>query len=75
MPGTFTPSNPADTPWTSTYSTHAGSPVYKLDAATGYPVNSGSDIRRIAVGFRTGDHTASSAPVTAEGPGAFLFTG
>jgi alkaline phosphatase len=26
-------------------------------------------------GFRTGDHTGSSVPVTAEGPGAFLFTG
>ena len=75
MPGTFTPSNPADTPWTSTYSTYSGSPAYKLDAATGYPVNSGADIRRIAVGFRTGDHTGSSVPVTAEGPGAFLFTG
>jgi len=75
MPGTFTPSNPADTPAASTYSTYSGSPAYKLDAATGYPVNSGADIRRIAVGFRTGDHTGSSVPVTAEGPGAFLFTG
>lgn len=75
MPGTFTPSSPADTLWTSTYSAYSGSPAYKLDAATGYPVNSGADIRRIAVGFRTGDHTGSSVPVTAEGPGAFLFTG
>ena len=40
-----------------------------------YPVNSGAGIRRIAVGFRTGDHTGSSVPVTAEGPGAALFTG
>jgi alkaline phosphatase len=32
-------------------------------------------LRRLAVGFRTGDHTGSSVPVTAEGPGAFLFTG
>jgi alkaline phosphatase len=75
MPGTFVPTSPADTPATSTYSTYAGSPAYKLDAATGYPVNSGAGIRRIAVGFRTGDHTGSSVPVTAEGPGALLFTG
>jgi alkaline phosphatase len=27
------------------------------------------------VGWRTGDHTGSSVPVTAEGPGALLFTG
>ena len=75
MPGTFSPLSPADAPWTSTYSTYSGSPAYKLDAATGYPVNSGADIRRLAVGYRTGDHTGSSVPVTAEGPGAFLFTG
>src|SRR5262249_41499616 len=75
MPGTFAPSSPADTPATSTYSTYYGSTAYKLDSATGYPVNSGDGIRRIAVGYRTGDHTGSSAPVTAEGAGAFLFTG
>ena len=38
-------------------------------------MNSGPGIRRLAVGYRTGDHTGSSVPVTAEGPGAFLFTG
>jgi alkaline phosphatase len=38
-------------------------------------VNSGAGLRRLAVGFRTGDHTGSSVPVTAEGPGALLFTG
>ncbi len=38
-------------------------------------MNSGAGIRRIAVGYRTGDHTGSSVPVTAEGPGALLFTG
>ena len=75
MPGTFAASNPSESPWDSTYSTYAGSPAYKLDAASGYPVNSGAGIRRIAVGYRTGDHTGSSVPVTAEGPGAFLFTG
>jgi len=35
----------------------------------------GQLLRRLAVGFRTGDHTGSSVPVTAEGPGAFLVTG
>jgi alkaline phosphatase len=32
-------------------------------------------LRRVAVGFRTGDHTGTSVPVTAKGPRAFLFTG
>ena len=48
------------------------------DPKSGYPTNSaqpGQMLRRLAVGFRTGDHTGSSVPVTAEGPGAFLFTG
>ncbi len=75
MPGTFAALSPADTPATSTYSTYSGSPAYPLDSATGYPVNSGAGLRRLAVGFRTGDHTGSSVPVTAEGPGALLFTG
>jgi hypothetical protein len=75
MPGTFAASSPADKPETSTYSTYAGSPAYPLDPKTGYPVNAGAGLRRLAVGFRTGDHTGSSVPVTAEGPGAFLFTG
>jgi alkaline phosphatase len=75
MPGTFAPKAPADAPATSTYSTYFGLPAYALDAATGYPVNSGANLRRLAVGFRTGDHTGSSVPVTAEGPGALLFTG
>lgn len=75
MPGTFSPSNSATAPATSTYSTYFGSPAYLLDSATGYPQNAGAGIRRLAVGFRTGDHTGSSVPVTAEGPGALLFTG
>jgi alkaline phosphatase len=75
MPGVFAASNPADTPWASTYSAYSGSPAYPVDSKTGYPVNAGAGLRRIAVGFRTGDHTGSSVPVTAEGPGAFLFTG
>lgn len=75
MPGSFAPVSPSDTPWTSTYSTYYGTPAYPVDSKTGYPANSGANIRRLAVGFRTGDHTGSSVPVTAEGPGALLFTG
>jgi alkaline phosphatase len=75
MPGTFTPTNSTAAPETSTYSTYFGLPAYTLDSATGYPKNSGPGLRRLAVGFRTGDHTGSSVPVTAEGPGALLFTG
>lgn len=41
--------------------------------ATGYPGN--SNRYRVAVGYRTGGHTGSSVPLTAEGPGALLFTG
>jgi alkaline phosphatase len=75
MPGTFAPSNPTSDPSASTYSTYSGFPAYTLDSRTGYPNNSGTGIRRLAVGFRTGDHTGSVVPVTAEGPGALLFTG
>ncbi|MFN7919721.1 MAG: alkaline phosphatase [Bryobacteraceae bacterium] len=75
MPGSFAPKSSAAEPATSTYSTYFGSPAYTLDAGTGYPANSGANTRRLAVGFRTGDHTGSSVPVTAEGPGALLFTG
>lgn len=75
MPGTFAATNSASAPANSTYSTYLGSPAYTLDPRTGYPVNAGPGIRRLAVGFRTGDHTGSSVPVTAEGPGALLFTG
>ena len=41
--------------------------------SNGYPSN--SNRYRIAVGYRTGGHTGSSVPITAEGPGALLFTG
>ena len=75
MPGTFAPNRSTDDPASSTYSTYFGVPAYSMDAGTGYPLNSGPSLRRLAVGFRTGDHTGSSVPVTAEGPGAFLFTG
>jgi alkaline phosphatase len=75
QPGSFKPSSVADNPAASTYSTYYGSPAYTLDVKTGYPINAGAGIRRLAVGYRTGDHTGSSVPVTAEGPGALLFTG
>ncbi len=76
MPGTI-PLATAD-PFGDTYVPYSGFPAYSLDTKTGYPTNSaepGKVLRRLAVGFRTGDHTGSSVPVTAEGPGAFLFTG
>ncbi|BDC47778.1 hypothetical protein F183_A00940 [Bryobacterales bacterium F-183] len=75
MPASFAATTVAADPAASTYSTYFGLPAYRLDSATGYPVNSGTGLRRLAVGFRTGDHTGSSVPVTAEGPGAFLFMG
>lgn len=74
MPGAFAPRGAAD-PAANTYSTYFGFTAYPLDPATGYPVNSGPRLRRLAVGFRTGDHTGTSVPITAEGPGALLFTG
>ncbi len=75
MPGAFAPTNSAPAPQTGTFSTYYGSTAYTLDSKTGYPTNSGPGMRRLSVGFRTGDHTGSSVPVTAEGPGALLFTG
>ena len=76
MPGSFKPASvPADKPESGTYSTYFGSTAYKLDSKTGYPVNEGAGLRRLAVGYRTGDHTGSSVPVTAEGPGALVFNG
>jgi alkaline phosphatase len=51
----------------------AGFPDYVTDGATGYPTT--TNRYRLAVGFRTGNHTGSSVPITAEGPGAALFTG
>jgi alkaline phosphatase len=35
----------------------------------------GKGRKRLAVGFRTGGHGGTSVPITAEGPGALLFTG
>ncbi len=42
-------------------------------AAGTYPNN--TNRFRLAVGFRTGNHTGSCVPLTADGPGALLFTG
>src|SRR5262249_42759510 len=77
-PGTFPLTQTPDAPATDTYVTYSGFPGYTVDSKTGYPTNSapaGQTLRRLAVGFRTGDHTGTSVPITAEGPGAFLFTG
>jgi alkaline phosphatase len=58
----------------TTLTTYSRLSAYKK-GANGYPVNEGTGTVRLAVGFRTGDHTGTSVPVTAEGPGALLFTG
>ena len=50
-----------------------GFPDYADGNADGYPDNTNQF--RIAVGFRTGNHTGSSVPITAEGPGSVQFTG
>jgi hypothetical protein len=77
-PGTIVLSQKADVPASDTYVTYSGFPAFSLVSKTGYPTNSAASeqmLRRLAVGFRTGDHTGTSVPVTAQGPGAFLFTG
>ncbi len=50
-----------------------GFPDYVDEDGDGFPEN--ANRYRLAVGFRTGNHTGSSVPLTAEGPGALLFTG
>lgn len=50
-----------------------GFPDYVDANGDGYPEN--TNRYRVAVGFRTGDHTGSCVPITAEGPGAALFSG
>ena len=77
-PGTFALTQNADSPSADTYVAYSGFPGYPFDSKSGYPTNAtagGQMLRRLAVGFRTGDHTGSSVPVTSEGVGAFLFTG
>jgi alkaline phosphatase len=56
----------------------AGMPDYQDADGDGYPENrqvGNKGRKRIAVGFRTGGHAGSSLPITAEGPGAALFSG
>ena len=55
-----------------------GFPDYQDADGDGYPENrevNGKGRKRIAVGVRTGGHAGTSVPITAEGPGALLFTG
>jgi alkaline phosphatase len=50
-----------------------GFPNYAMDPATGYPRN---DNRfQLEVGLFSYEHTGSAVPISAEGPGAGLFTG
>jgi alkaline phosphatase len=53
----------------------SGFPDYTDQAFSGgvYPNNTNQF--KIAVGFRTGNHTGSSVPITADGPGSLLFAG
>jgi alkaline phosphatase len=58
--------------------TRMGFPDYVDADGDGYPENrevNGRGHIRLALGFRTGEHTGSTLPITSEGPGAFLFTG
>lgn len=57
---------------------YIGFPNYIDADGDGYPENreaGGKGNVRLAVGFRTGNHTGMSMPLMAEGPGALLFTG
>ncbi len=51
----------------------AGFPDYQDSNGDRYPEN--NNRYKIKVGYRTGNHTGSSVPVTAEGAGALLFFG
>ena len=50
-----------------------GFPDYEDSIGDRYPEN--TNRIRLKVGYRTGDHTGSSVPITAEGAGALLFYG
>ena len=57
---------------------NTGFPNYIDADGDGYPENQEHQGRgrvRLSVGFRTGSHSGLSLPLTAEGPGALLFTG
>ena len=51
----------------------SGFPDYEDENGDRYPEN--LNRFKIAVGYRTGNHTGSSVPITAEGTGALLFFG
>ena len=51
----------------------SGFPDYEDANGDRYPEN--LNRFKIAVGYRTGNHTGSSVPITAEGAGALLFFG
>ncbi len=51
----------------------SGFPDYQDSNGDRYPEN--TNRVRLKVGYRTGDHTGSSVPVTAEGAGALIFYG
>lgn len=51
----------------------SGFPDYEDVNGDRYPEN--ANRFKIAVGYRTGNHTGSSVPITAEGTGALLFLG
>ncbi|MEP6924648.1 MAG: alkaline phosphatase [Pyrinomonadaceae bacterium] len=51
----------------------AGFPNYQDSNGDRYPEN--TNRYKLKVGYRTGNHTGSSVPVTAEGAGALLFYG
>jgi alkaline phosphatase len=51
----------------------SGFPDYEDANGDRYPEN--SNRFKIAIGYRTGNHTGSSVPITAEGTGALLFLG
>lgn len=56
----------------------SGFPDYQDANGDGFPENhevNGKGRLRIAVGFRTGEHAGTNVPVSAEGAGAWLFTG
>lgn len=78
-PGVVGPSAGAQPVAPQNFGNNAGEVVGFPDYAEGnfnggvYPNNNNEF--KLAVGFRTGNHTGSSVPLTAEGPGALLFAG
>ena len=63
----------ANEAFTSLTGSVTGFPDYVDANNDSYPEN--TNRYRIAVGYRTGDHTGSSVPITAEGAGSAIFSG